>query len=382
MENKNILELKFKTKYEAACRYVEQNNLDEALECFISAFEHAKKLSEMCFGNERNFYTAKKNTIKEAIIMIKDKMSKPTPTNPQPPQPNGANNNKPNKAGGKPEAAENNEPKPKIPLEESLKKLDELIGLGSVKKEVRTIINFLKANKMREEMGLGSSEVNNHIIFAGSPGTGKTTVARIMADIFYSMGLVEKGQLVEVQREDLVAGFVGQTGPKTQAKIDEAIGGVFFIDEIYRLSEGGDNDFGKEAVGVILTAVENRRNEFITILAGYEERMKDFIDMNPGLASRFPNTLHFEDYTVDELYKILEFNCKKNNYVISDSAAPVVRQKLQKMYDERDEQFGNARSVRNFFDKMVKKQASRVVSLPQVTKEILMTFMPEDVPEV
>lgn len=355
MENKDksILEMRFKSSYEGANRYIAQNNLDGALDCLKRALENAIQLAKITVSAERDGYMAKVKNITEAIKLIQSKQQE--------------------------QRQESTEPLPKLSVEESLSKLDELIGLGAVKNEVRDLVNYLKVQQMNKEFGLPTGDQNNHLIFAGSPGTGKTTVARIIADILYSLGIIEKGQLVEVQREDLVAGYVGQTGIKTQEKVEEAIGGVLFIDEIYRLAEGGENDFGKEAVGVLLKAVEDRRGEFVTVLAGYENRMDDFIKLNPGLKSRFPNTLHFDDYTVDEMVAIFKLNCRKGGKVLSESAERVLRNRLQQMYDTRDENFGNARDVRNLFEKTCRKQANRIASTSSITKDALMTLLPEDI---
>ncbi|MBR2970893.1 MAG: AAA family ATPase [Clostridia bacterium] len=370
MDNKDkaILEMRFKSSYEGANRYIAQNNLDGALDCLKRALENAIQLAKITVSAERDGYMIKVKNITDAIKLIQSKQ-----------QP-AAGTNKPG-ASAKPQEKkqENTEPLPKLSVEESLAKLDELIGLGAVKNEVRDLINYLKVQQMNKEFGLPTGDQNNHLIFAGSPGTGKTTVARIIADILYSLGIIEKGQLVEVQREDLVAGYVGQTGIKTQEKVEEAMGGVLFIDEIYRLAEGGENDFGKEAVGVLLKAVEDRRGEFVTVLAGYENRMDDFIRMNPGLKSRFPNTLHFDDYTVDEMVAIFKLNCRKGGKVLSEPAERILRTRLQKMYDTRDENFGNARDVRNLFEKTCRKQANRIAGVSSITKDALMTLLPEDI---
>ena len=267
-------------------------------------------------------------------------------------------------------------------MEQALAKLNELIGLNGVKREVESLTAELEMKMLREESGLKSSGTTHHLIFAGSPGTGKTTVARIMADILYSLGAIEKGQLVEVGKEDLVAGYVGQTGLKTQKAIEDSMGGVLFIDEVYRLAEGGENDFGKEAVGVLLKAVEDCRGEFVVVLAGYENRMNDFLDMNPGLKSRFPNTIHFDDYTPDEMFRIFEGMCKKNQYTISPAVAPMIMGKLTTMYQTRDENFGNARDVRNVYEKIIKNQNLRLYHLKKngtpISKDMLMTILPED----
>ena len=284
MENKQYLESVYNVNYDSAMNYAKQGNLPSTEAALKRALEAIIKLMKMTYGKEQEGYKAKADRIVELLKSIKQKIEDANKQKPATPGPS---------ATKKAEAKEEIAPREKIPVEQALAKLNELVGLKEVKREVEQLIAELEINRDRLECGLKDNATNHHMIFAGSPGTGKTTVARIMADILYSLGVVDKGQLVEVGREDLVAGYVGQTAIKTQEKIDEAMGGVLFIDEIYRLAEGGQTDFGKEAVGTILQAVENCRGEFVTILAGYDSRMEEFLQMNPGLTSRFPTTLHF-----------------------------------------------------------------------------------------
>ncbi|MBE6625466.1 MAG: AAA family ATPase [Ruminococcaceae bacterium] len=375
MENKQYLESVYNVNYDSAMNYAKQGNLPATESALKRALEAIIKLMKMTYGREQEGYKSKADRIVELLKSIKQKIeeaNKPKPATPGP-------------ANAKKAEAKEIEPREKIPVEQALARLNELVGLKEVKREVEQLIAELEINRDRLQCGLKDNATNHHMIFAGSPGTGKTTVARIMADILYSLGVVDKGQLVEVGREDLVAGYVGQTAIKTQEKIDEAMGGVLFIDEIYRLAEGGQTDFGKEAVGTILQAVENCRGEFITILAGYDSRMDEFLQMNPGLTSRFPTTLHFSDYTVDEMYEIFEGMCAKNQFAINPQMQIEVRKALGKMYDNRDPvHFGNARDVRNLFEKITKKQKMRLYNLKKqgqaLSKEDYMMLVPQDMP--
>lgn len=374
MENKQYFENQYNLNFTSALNYAKQGNLEDALAAFKRSLEAAIKIMKITYGQEQANYKKRADQIVDSIKKIEAEMErrkKPVSGGPQQPP------------KGKP--ADPKEPKPpkeKIPVEQALAKLNELIGLGEVKKEVLSLTAELEMKMVREQSGLKGADTTHHLIFAGSPGTGKTTVARIMADILYSLGAIESGQLVEVGREDLVAGYVGQTGLKTQKAVEEAMGGVLFIDEVYRLGEGGENDFGKEAVGVLLKAVEDCRGEFVVILAGYENRMNDFFKLNPGLESRFPNRIHFTDYTPDEMYRIFEGMCKKNQYIISPAVEPMIRNKLNNMYQRRDENFGNARDVRNVYEKIIKKLNLRLYQIKksgqQLSKEMLMTILPED----
>ena len=368
MDNKDYFERVYKTNYDCALKYVQQKNWPEARASLEKAGEAILKIIPMAYGPEKDRYVSKAKSIRELLQEVKNREGA------KPPVDNGPKN--------PPPKPEENAPKEKIPVEEALAKLNELIGLNGVKREVESLTAELEMKLLREESGLKSSGTTHHLIFAGSPGTGKTTVARIMADILYSLGAIEKGQLVEVGREELVAGYVGQTGLKTQKAVEDAMGGVLFIDEVYRLAEGGETDFGKEAVGVLLKSVEDCRGEFVVVLAGYENRMNDFLQMNPGLKSRFPNTIHFDDYTPDEMYRIFEGMCKKNQYIISSAVEPLIRGKLSVMYNTRDENFGNARDVRNVYEKIIKQQNLRLYQLRKsgasLGKEMLMTILPED----
>ena len=267
---------------------------------------------------------------------------------------------------------------PKPSLEELMAELEELVGLGTVKREVKNLTNLIKVRKLREENGLPNSAMSLHMVFLGNPGTGKTTVARLMAGLYAAIGALSKGQLVEVDRSGLVAGYVGQTALKTQEVIQSALGGVLFIDEAYSLASGGENDFGREAIETLLKAMEDHRDDLVVIVAGYDGLMEKFIHSNPGLESRFNRYLHFDDYTLDEMLEIFKMQCRKSQYTLSPDAEQDVRDFI---YDENADgvTFGNARGVRNLFEQILTAQANRLAKMESFTKDDLMTLTRDDV---
>ena len=264
-------------------------------------------------------------------------------------------------------------------LEELLAELDGLCGLAKVKEDVKGLINLVKVRKLRQEAGLPVPPMSLHLVFMGNPGTGKTTVARLLSKIYHAVGVLSKGQLVEVDRSGLVAGFVGQTALKTQEAIDKALGGVLFIDEAYALAnQDNANDFGREAIEVLLKGMEDHRDDLIVIVAGYTDLMANFIHANPGLESRFNKYFYFEDYDGGQLAEIFRSICRKNGYELDEAADKAVAEAFQVLYERRDENFGNARDVRNVFEAAVACQANRVASMEAPEKKDLMALTVAD----
>ena len=260
------------------------------------------------------------------------------------------------------------------------KELDTLIGLDSVKKEVEALSNFIKIQQTRTAKGLKTSAVSYHCVFTGNPGTGKTTVARILAKIYKNLGVVSKGHLIETDRAGLVAEYVGQTAVKTNKIIDSALDGVLFIDEAYSLIGGGENDFGKEAIATLLKRMEDNRDRLIVILAGYTKNMKDFIDSNPGLQSRFNRYIEFPDYSADEMLQIFEANMKKYEYHFGKGAKEHLQQYFENEVAHKDANFGNGRLVRNVFEKTLERQANRLAGEVNLTADKLSQIEIEDFP--
>lgn len=268
----------------------------------------------------------------------------------------------------------------KKPETDPMEDLNELIGLTGIKHDVRELYDFTKIQKLRKDAGMKTVPVSMHLVFTGNPGTGKTTVARILARLYKQIGVLSTGQLVECDRSGLVAGYVGQTAVKTQKKIEEAMGGVLFIDEAYSLARSTDQgtDFGQEAIDTILKAMEDHRDEFVVIVAGYTKPMETFIHSNPGLQSRFNKFIEFPDYTVDELLAIFDLNCRKYEYVTDPEAREQVKTLLMLRKAQMPENFANAREVRNLFETIITNQARRIAVLEHPTKEEMQRITLED----
>ena len=264
-------------------------------------------------------------------------------------------------------------------LKSSTSELDTLVGLASVKEEIKTLSNFIKIQQKRKEQGLKSSSVSYHCVFTGNPGTGKTTVARIVAQIYKDLGILSKGHLVETDRAGLVAEYVGQTAVKTNKIIDSALDGVLFIDEAYSLI-GTGQDYGKEAIATLLKRMEDNRDRLVVILAGYSKEMQDFINTNPGLQSRFNRYIEFPDYSAEELLQIFEKNIAKFDYKLEKEARVAMAEYFQNAVENKDANFGNARFVRNIFEKTLEKQANRLSTDPDLDTEELTLITKEDLP--
>ena len=266
-------------------------------------------------------------------------------------------------------------------LEKLMAELNGLIGLGGVKHQVNTMVNLIKVQKMRSELGMKAADVSKHMVFLGNPGTGKTTVARMLAGIYRCLGVLRKGQLVEVDRSGLVRGYIGQTATRTQEVIEEAMGGLLFIDEAYALTVGkGHGDFGQEAVDTLLKAMEDNRDDLVVIVAGYTDLMEEFLDSNPGLRSRFSNYITFDDYSADELMAILKMNLNKQEYKLSPAAEKKAREMIDARVANKPDNFANARDIRNFMERAISNHATRVAGLKGAkdSKRILGTIKPED----
>ena len=276
--------------------------------------------------------------------------------------------------------------KPKDVVPDALPSADDqlnaLIGLTSVKEEIKALASFVKVQKMREKKGMKTSPVSYHCVFTGSPGTGKTTVARIVSEIYKELGILKKGHLVETDRSGLVAEYVGQTAVKTNKIIDSALDGVLFIDEAYSLVDGGNSDYGKEAISTLLKRMEDDRERLVVILAGYTEDMKRFIDSNPGLQSRFNRYIEFPDYSVDELYQIFNLIANKYEYHLTKEASGILYSTLQNAVANKNKSFGNGRYVRNLFERAIEQQAKRLSIISNVNKSSLAVIEAEDIKSV
>ena len=267
-------------------------------------------------------------------------------------------------------------------IEEVLAELDLLIGLREVKKLVREIYAFVEIQKRRQKENLVAEPLVLHMIFKGNPGTGKTTVARIIGKILREIGVLNKGHLIEVERADLVGEYIGHTAQKTREQMKKAYGGILFIDEAYSLARGGEKDFGKEAIDCLVKGIEERRNELILILAGYQKEMDQFMQTNPGFRSRFPIQIDFPDYSQQELLQIAEQICQSRQYRLTPQAKSLLISMISVSENGHSDSRGNARTIRNMIEKAIRKQAVRLISNKQITRDDLMLIEPDDLLEV
>ncbi len=257
--------------------------------------------------------------------------------------------------------------------------LEGLVGLTEAKKTIYEIYALYQINKEREKHGLQLEKQVFHMVFKGNPGTGKTTVARLFGKIFREMGILTKGHLIEVERADLVGEFIGHTAQKTRELVKKALGGILFIDEAYSLARGGEKDFGKEAVDCLTKSLEDANNDFICIIAGYNEEMENFLELNPGLPSRFPIHIDFCDYNVDELLEIAHIMTKKKDFELSADASDKIRRNLMSILSNPFQMnFSNARHIRNCIEKAIRVQAVRLLRSNELSKEDLIQLKGED----
>ncbi len=263
-------------------------------------------------------------------------------------------------------------------LKDALASLDSLVGLAPVKEEVRKLVSFIQIQRKRKESGLKTAPISYHCVFTGNPGTGKTTVARIIADVYRELGVVKRGHLVETDRSGLIGEYVGQTAVKTNKTVDSALDGVLFIDEAYSLVQGGQNDYGREAVATLLKRMEDDRDRLVVVLAGYTDEMRAFIESNPGLRSRFNRYIDFPDYSAEELSEIFLSLAAKSEYRCDDSLRASLADAMRRAAAGGDRAFGNARFVRNLFESAIERQAVRLSSVPSVTTAMLQELTLQD----
>ncbi|MDJ0651166.1 MAG: AAA family ATPase [Xenococcaceae cyanobacterium MO_188.B19] len=266
-------------------------------------------------------------------------------------------------------------------INDLLEEINNLIGLEILKEEINNLINFLNIQQKRQQEGLPRTSIALHLVFCGSPGTGKTTVARLIGKIYRELGVLKKGHCIETDRSGMVAGYVGQTAIKTEKLIKSALDGVLFIDEAYTLKpKNSEKDFGQEAIDTLLKKMEDYRDRLVVIVAGYPDEMSRFIESNPGLQSRFTRYFSFEDYQPEELLAIFEKICDSNHYQLNTKARTVLLDKFHDLYSDRNKNFGNGRLARNLFEKTIENQANRLAKFADVNKDMMIEIFAEDIP--
>lgn len=364
MADSRLLYDAFNIYYERGMEALRTNNLEIAKRNLFGAAETLLRLAKLSEGELKTKRMKRAEELNDLAVSIENKMKK-TPI----------------AALEGPKEIKANEitttPTEKVSLEKALDNLCSLEGLNTVKQQVSDLVDQIKVFKMRKEQNLPTPDISYHMVFSGNPGTGKTTVARIIGQIYCALGILSQGHLVEVDRADLVAGYVGQTAIKTKEVIQKALGGVLFIDEAYSLNKEG-NDFGQEAIDTLNKAMEDHRNDLVVIVAGYKNEIKGFIDANPGLQSRFRTYIDFQDYTGEELFRIFLGICEKNRYLLSVSAEKELKRYL--CGSSKEDFKGNARDIRNLFENIVKLQSRRVAKLISPNNEEIITIQKEDLP--
>lgn len=364
MENARLLYDAFNIYYEKGIAELEKKNFELAKRNILLAAETLLKLAKVSKGTLRSQRLKRATDLMELAQKISLNQQKETSSS----------------ATEDDDCTVEGSEIEKISLDESLYRLNALIGLSSVKTQIKDWVEQIKVFKIRKDSGLSVPPMSYHLVFTGNPGTGKTTIARLIAQIYNALGITQTTNFVEVDRADLVAGYVGQTAIKTKEAINKARGGVLFIDEAYTLANKGNNDFGQEAIDTLLKIMEDSREDIVVIAAGYENLMEKFINSNPGLKSRFKTFIKFDDYVPDELYKIFMGYCKSEEYTVEASAQKMLMKLITNIYNNRSEDFGNGREVRNLFEKIVTKQSKRVAAIACPTKNDLMEIKMEDLP--
>ena len=372
MESKSQTENLYQINYDAALKHIRQNNLTEAKADLHAAGEALCKLIEITVGVDKESYKAKLRALIGILESVQKRLqepiAQPTPSHP-------ASTAEPASAPAAALAPDAQTPT----VEAALKELDELEGLQGVKDTVAKYVNMVRVRQENLAAGRPLPPFSYHLVFAGNPGTGKTTVARIMAKIYCALGICQKPEVIEVSRADIVGKYQGHTAAQTREFCERARGGVLFLDEAYQLAQGGETDFGKEAINELLIEMENHRDELIVIAAGYTSLIPSFLEANPGLPSRFKTTIQFDDYNAEEMFNIFMGMCAKYCYTPTPAAKEKIEKTLTVLYDNRDANFANARDVRNLFETVFANQHNRL-AVTAHTDADLGIFEAEDVP--